>query len=73
MYFDAVEQILKLLKNPKLKLEKKLKLEAELKSIDPDSRIRNFIQNGGPRPDVSKGGQRYILDFICFYFILLAF
>ena len=62
MYFDAVEQILKLLKNPKLKLEKKLKLEAELKSIDPDSRIRNFIQNGGPRPDVSKGGQRYILD-----------
>lgn len=58
MYFDAVEKVVKLLENPKLKYDKRLKLQAELKSLDPDSRIRKFIQNGGDRPDLEVSQKR---------------
>lgn len=53
MYFDAVEDILKKLADPKLKSANKTSLQAQLKDLDPDGVIARFVRDGGERPDIS--------------------
>ena len=40
MYFEAVEQILKKLSDPKIKGSLKANLTKQLKDLDPDEKIR---------------------------------
>jgi hypothetical protein len=53
MYFEAVENILKKMAEPKLKGSVKANLAKQLQELDPDNRIRKFLE-GGERPDLSK-------------------
>lgn len=53
MYFDAVEDILKKLADPKLKGSARANLSRQLKDIDPDGVIQKFVNEGGERPDLS--------------------
>jgi hypothetical protein len=53
MYFDAVEEILEKLKEPKLKGSTKASLMRQLKDLDPKGTIKKFIEEKGPRPDIS--------------------
>ena len=57
MYFEAVEEILGKLADPKAKGSTKASLQKQLKELDPDGIIQNYITNGGDRPDIG-----YILD-----------
>jgi len=57
MYFEAVEEILGKLADPKTKGSTKASLQKQLKELDPDGIIQNYITNGGDRPDIG-----YILD-----------
>lgn len=54
MYFDAVDDILKKLADPKLKSASKTSLQAQLKDLDPDGTIARFVRDGGDRPDISN-------------------
>ena len=53
MYFEAVQEILTRLAEPKLKGSVKASLLKQLKELDPDGVIQRFVQEGGPRPDLS--------------------
>ena len=53
MYFEAVQDILKKLADPKLKGSAKANLSRQLKDIDPDGRIQKFVTEGGERPDLT--------------------
>jgi len=54
MYFEAAETILKKLAEPKLKGSVKASLTKQLQEIDPDGRIRAFLEGKADRPDLSK-------------------
>ncbi len=54
MYFDAVDDILKKLADPNVKSGSKQRLQKELKELDPEGVIQEFVTNGGPRPDISN-------------------
>lgn len=54
MYFDAVEDIQKRLADPNLKSGKKANLLKQLKELDPDGRIRDFMAGKIERPDLSN-------------------
>ena len=47
MYFEAVEDILRKLADPKLKGSAKANLTKQLKDIDPDGKIQKFVTEGG--------------------------
>jgi len=53
MYFEAVETILEKLANPNLKGSAKANLTRQLKDIDPDGKIRDFLEGKAERPDLS--------------------
>lgn len=53
MYYDAVEGILKQLSSDTTKSNKRANLLLELKDLDPTGVIQKYIQEGGPRPDLS--------------------
>ena len=53
MYFEAVQDILKKLADPKLKGSAKANLTRQLKDIDPDGKIQKFVAEGGERPDLT--------------------
>ena len=53
MYFEAVETILKKLADPKLKGSAKANLTKQLQDLDPDGKIKKYIEEGGDRPDIS--------------------
>eukprot|EP01038_Epipyxis_sp_PR26KG_P005017 gene5017-7004_t len=53
MYFEAVETILKKLADPKLKGSAKANLTKQLQELDPDEKIRKYLEEGGDRPDIS--------------------
>merc|ERR1711871_244359 len=53
MYFEAVQDILKKLADPKLKGSAKANLTRQLKDIDPDGVIQKFVTEGGERPDLT--------------------
>ena len=42
------------LNDPKLKGSTKARLQKELKELDPQGIIQNYISNGGDRPDISN-------------------
>lgn len=52
MYFEAVQEVLTKLEDPKLKGSTKANLQKQLKELDPDGAIEKFLA-GGPRPDIS--------------------
>lgn len=54
MYFEAVETILEKLNDPKLKGAAKANLNRQLKDIDPDGKIRDFLEGKTERPDLTK-------------------
>ena len=53
MYFEAVQDILEKLAEPKLKGSQKASLTRQLKDLDPDGVIRKFLEEKGERPDIS--------------------
>lgn len=53
MYFEAVQDILEKLGEPKLKGSQKASLTRQLKDLDPDGVIRKFLEEKGERPDIS--------------------
>jgi hypothetical protein len=53
MYFDAVEEILGKLGEAALKGRQKAYLIKQLRDLDPEGAIQNFVKNGGDRPDLS--------------------
>ena len=53
MYFEAVQDIMKKLADPKLKGSAKANLTKQLKDIDPDGKIQQFVNDGGERPDLT--------------------
>lgn len=53
MYFEAVEQILSKLADPKLKGSVRADLSKQLKDLDPDGRIRDFLEGKTTRPSLS--------------------
>jgi hypothetical protein len=57
MYFDAVEQILSKLADPKIKGSLKADLSRQLRDLDPDGAIRRFLEEGGERPNLSSAIQ----------------
>jgi hypothetical protein len=56
MYFEAVEEIMTKLNNPKLKGSQRSYFMKELQDLDPEGSIRSFLSNNrkGKRPDISK-------------------
>lgn len=59
MYFEAVETIVNKLADPKLKGSSRADLTRQLKDLDPDGRIRAFLEGKITRPDLSDiVGQR---------------
>ena len=53
MYFEAVEQIMAKLTDPKLKGSVRADLSKQLKDLDPDGRIRDFLEGKTTRPNLS--------------------
>lgn len=53
MYFEAVEDILKKLSDPKVKTTIKARLQKELSELDPNGIIQRYVKEGGERPDIS--------------------
>jgi hypothetical protein len=53
MYFEAVEEILGKLADPKLKGSQKASLTRQLKDLDPEGVIRKFLEEKGERPDIA--------------------
>ena len=53
MYFEAVEEILNKLNGGKLKGSIKANLNRQLKDLDPDGSIQEFITDRGARPDLT--------------------
>eukprot|EP01035_Chromulina_nebulosa_P034317 gene34317-46034_t len=53
MYFEAVEQIIAKLTDPKLKGSVRADLSKQLKDLDPDGRIRDFLDGKSTRPNLS--------------------
>ncbi len=61
MYFDAVEEILNKIADPKVKAATKTNLQKQLKDLDPQGTIAKFVREGGPRPDLSGiMGKKYV-------------
>ncbi len=54
MFFDAVEDIVKKIEDPKVKSAMKDDLKKELRDLDPKGEIQAFLQGKGPRPDLSQ-------------------
>lgn len=52
MVFDAVDAILRRLKDPNIKPALKKELLEQLKDLDPKGEIQLFLAGKGPRPDV---------------------
>jgi len=57
MYFEAVEQILSKLADPKIKGSLKADLSRQLRDLDPDGSIRRFLEGNGERPNLSSAIQ----------------
>lgn len=53
MYFEAVQDILNKLADPKTKGSTKANLTSELRGLDPEGVIQAFLKQGGERPDIS--------------------
>eukprot|EP00607_Mallomonas_marina_P008762 CAMPEP_0182419036 /NCGR_PEP_ID=MMETSP1167-20130531/3426_1 /TAXON_ID=2988 /ORGANISM="Mallomonas Sp, Strain CCMP3275" /LENGTH=365 /DNA_ID=CAMNT_0024593611 /DNA_START=43 /DNA_END=1140 /DNA_ORIENTATION=+ len=53
MYFEAVQDILKKLNEPKLRGSTRSNLQKQLKDLDPDGDIQKYLSEGGERPDLS--------------------
>jgi hypothetical protein len=53
MYFEAVQEILEKLADPKLKGSQKASLTRQLKDLDPEGVIRKFLEEQGERPDIA--------------------
>ena len=55
MYFEAVQDVLSKLANPKTKGSTKANLQKQLKDLDPDGTIQKFLESGSKedRPDIS--------------------
>ena len=53
MYFEAVETILEKLSKPGIKGAAKANLTRQLREIDPDGKIRAFLEGKADRPDLS--------------------
>lgn len=54
MYFEAVQEILTKIADPKTKGTTKANLQKQLKDLDPEGVIQKFVTDGGPRPDISS-------------------
>ena len=55
MYFEAVQDVISKLANPKTKGSTKANLQKQLKDLDPDGTIQKFLESGSKedRPDIS--------------------
>ena len=55
MYFEAVQDVMSKLANPKTKGSTKANLQKQLKDLDPDGTIQKFLESGSKeeRPDIS--------------------
>ncbi len=53
MYFEAVQEIMEKLADPKLKGSQKANLTKQLKDLDPEGVIRKFLEEKGERPDIA--------------------
>jgi hypothetical protein len=58
MVFEAVEEITKRLTDPKLKNGTRASLQRQLRDLDPEGRVRDFLAGKSPRPDVHVLGNR---------------
>jgi hypothetical protein len=59
MYYDAVEEIEAKLADPKTKSGTRSSLQRQLKELDPDGRIRDFLRGKTvTRPTVLREDQR---------------
>lgn len=56
MYFEAVEEILTKLNDPKLKNGQKMNLQRDLKELDPEGKIIKYIRDGktGEKPNIEN-------------------
>lgn len=54
MYFEAVSDLMKKLAEPELKNKARERILADMREIDPKGEIRAFLENKGPRPDLSS-------------------
>lgn len=53
MYFEAVQEVMTKIANPKTKGSTKANLQKQLKDLDPDGTIQKYLQDGGEKPDIS--------------------
>ena len=54
MYFEAVEELLKKMSDPKYKAGAKETMKRQLKDLDPEGVIQKYISGGGDKPDISN-------------------
>lgn len=65
MYFEAAEEILSKLSDPKIKPNLRKELEKQLLIIDPDRKIKLFLEKKSPRPVVKESSSSWrLLVFI---------
>ena len=57
MYFEAVQDILEKLAEPKLKGSQKASLTRQLKDLDPDGVIRKFLEEKGEKAGYFASGE----------------
>ena len=58
MYIDAVSEIQKKLSLPKLKSSLRTSLQKQLKELDPESKIRDYLSGKTGRPYIPVLGKR---------------
>ena len=54
MYFEAVEEVLGKLADPKIKGSAKANYQRQLKELDPDGKIARYLSGNGEKPDLSS-------------------
>lgn len=54
MYFEAVQQIMLKLNDPRVSVANEDNLKKQLLVLDPSGAIREYIISGGRRPDITE-------------------
>lgn len=54
MYFEAVEELIKKMNDPKYKAGAKETMKRQLKDLDPQGSIQRYLIEGGDKPDISS-------------------
>ncbi len=67
MFFEAVEELMKKIEDPKVKSSVKDDLRKEMKDLDPKGEIQAFLKGKASRPDLSARitESMYVLSHVC--------